>query len=233
MRPCSDNEVEDLFNELSPMYDFFNDIFSFGLHRLWKRQLLLLLRPALGEHWIDLCCGTGDLTLSIARLIGPEGKVCGIDSAEKTLLIAKKKADKEPDLSITWINEDILNTTLSPKLFDGAVMAYGLRNIVDPLAGLKLIKRLLKPGARAGVLDFACHPRGTINEWFQKIYLNRIVIPVSSTFSLGEHYEYLQKSLKVFPDGNAQKELAIQAGFSDATYHYLAAGQMGILLLKC
>ena len=233
MRPFSDNEVEDLFNDISPRYDLFNDIFSFGLHRLWKKQLLAYLTPVLGEHWIDLCCGTGDLTLSIARLIRPDGKVFGIDSAEKTLLIAKKRADKEPGLHINWIHEDILKTTLSPKLFDGAVMAYGLRNIADPLAGLKSIRRLLKTNARAGILDFAHHPKGTIKEWFQKTYLRRIVIPITSNFSLREHYAYLEESLKVFPDGNVQKELAIHAGFSKATYHYLAGGQMGILLLKC
>tara|TARA_Y100001968_G_scaffold311105_1_gene332808 strand:+ start:18101 stop:18802 length:702 start_codon:yes stop_codon:yes gene_type:complete len=233
MRPFSDNEVEDLFNDLSARYDLFNDIFSFGLHRLWKKQLLDYLKPKSGEHWIDFCCGTGDLTLSIGRLVGPEGKVFGIDSAEKTILIAKKKAGKGSSLPITWINEDIVTTTLSPNLFDGAVMAYGLRNIVDPLIGLKSIRRLLRKDARAGVLDFARPPRGTINEWFQKIYLSKIVIPVTSNFALREHFEYLADSLKFFPDGNVQKELAIQAGFSEAAYHYLAGGQMGILLLKC
>tara|TARA_Y100001968_G_C19396742_1_gene738771 strand:- start:336 stop:1037 length:702 start_codon:yes stop_codon:yes gene_type:complete len=232
MRPLSDNQVAKLFNEVSANYDLLNDVLSFGLHRYWKKKLLSLLNPSSGEMWIDLCCGTGDLSLLIARMIAPEGKVYAIDSAEKILLIAKKRAAKEPYLPITWLNEDVLSTTLSPKTFDGAIMAYGLRNLSDPFSGLKSIRRLLKKGARAGILDFASHQNGTINKWFQKIYLSKVVVPIASTLSLGEHYAYIEESLKFFPNGTSQKELAIEAGFVDADYHYLAGGQMGILLLK-
>ena len=89
MKSFEPDKVKNLFNELSPYYDFLNDFFSFGLHRLWKKKLLTLLNPIKGENWIDLCCGTGDLTISIANLISPMGKVVGIDCAEETLLLAK------------------------------------------------------------------------------------------------------------------------------------------------
>ena len=80
--------VKDLFNALSSKYDLFNDLFSFGLHRFWKSQLIGFLKPSIGENWIDLCCGTGDLTLCLARNIRPGGKVFGIDSASEALSLA-------------------------------------------------------------------------------------------------------------------------------------------------
>ena len=61
MKPGNTKSIEEMFNVISPKYDFLNDIFSFGLHRFWKRRLLDILNPNFGEKWIDLCCGTGDM----------------------------------------------------------------------------------------------------------------------------------------------------------------------------
>ena len=93
MRPRDPKAIEELFDSVSYRYDFLNDLFSLGLHRLWKRKLLKLLEPLTGETWIDLCCGTGDLTLSIARLVGPSGSVLGLDFSSSQIFIAKKRSD--------------------------------------------------------------------------------------------------------------------------------------------
>tara|TARA_Y100001968_G_scaffold292816_2_gene298318 strand:- start:7130 stop:7831 length:702 start_codon:yes stop_codon:yes gene_type:complete len=232
MKPFEPGEVKNLFNELSPYYDLLNDLFSFGLHRLWKRKLLSVLKPINGEDWVDLCCGTGDITISIANRVNPEGKVVGIDCAEETLLLAKNKALNKPWLEIEWIKKDIFDENLDFTPFDGAVMAYGLRNLADPLIGLEKMRSFLKPGGRAGVLDFNKLSRDSIGEWFQRNYLKKVVIPISARFELEEHFIYLAESLRKFPAGNIQKELAIKAGFLDAKYLEIAGGQMGILFLK-
>jgi len=227
-----ERKVENLFNELSQRYDLLNDLLSFGLHRVWKKKLLSFVRPIPGERWIDLCCGTGDLTLGLARLVKPDGEVFGVDYAKKTLLIARERALKEPWLSINWMENDIAQLDLGSECFDGAVMSYGLRNLDDPFIGLQVIYDLLKPNARAGILDFRVHKKKTFSSWFQKNYLRKIVIPIASKFSLSKHYEYLEESLKSFPDGPTQKELAKKVGFNQASYYLLAGGQMGILLLE-
>ena len=147
-----------------------NDVMSLGLHRIWKRQLLVWLRPNSGENWLDLCCGTGDLALGLARRVSSEGKVFGLDSAEKTLFIAKKRAMNEKSLSINWLKADALKTGLPPKYFDGVVMAYGLRNLADPFEGLKEIHRVLRPGAKAGLLDFNHIQNAHLQASFQKAY---------------------------------------------------------------
>ena len=75
VKPGDSEAVEQLFNDVAPRYDRLNDLLSLGLHRQWKRQLLAWLRPATGERWLDLCCGTGDLSLALARTVRPGGAV--------------------------------------------------------------------------------------------------------------------------------------------------------------
>ena len=225
-------EVQDLFDQLSARYDLLNDLFSFGMHRLWKKKLLKVLRPSQGEKWLDLCCGTGDLTIALANLVVPNGKVVGIDSARNTLLIAKKKVAKQPGLSIEWVNKDLFDEDLEFRNYDGVVMAYGLRNLIDPLSGLKLIRKFLKPEGRAGILDFNPMFDNSFKAWFQKVYLRKFVIPVASALGFNEHFSYLEKSLRIFPDGKSQESLARNAGFQKASHFSIAGGQMGILLLK-
>ncbi len=224
--------VRRLFNSTSSKYDLLNDLLSFGLHRVWKKQTLKWLNPRPGEYWLDLCCGTGDMAISLAKLLGPEGKVLGIDNAENTLNIARKRTVSRKNMSILWLEGDVINTKLVPKSFDGAVMAYGLRNLYDPKAGLYEIYRLLKPGSKVGILDFNRMVKGSIGESFQKFYLRKVVVPVASLFGLSDHYAYIEKSLRTFPEGKEQESLALEVGFAQATYKKLAWGQMGVLLLK-
>ena len=232
MRPGDPQAVRNLFDDVAPIYDHLNDLLSFGLHRFWKRQLLSWLSPRPGEKWLDLCCGTGDLAMLLARKVYPNGMVLGLDSASKPLVLARKRSSKEPRLSVSWVQCDVMNSGLDLHCFDGVVMSYGLRNIPDPKAGLKEIKRVLKPGSRAGILDFNKLPITSRRASFQKFYLRRIVVPIAAQFGLREHYIYLEESLKKFPEGSLQVLMAKEVGFSQANHKSLAAGLMGALLLK-
>ena len=111
-------------------------------------------------------------------------------------------------------------------------MAYGLRNLCDPGAGLKEMRRLLKPGGRAAVLDFNRLDPEQAAGRFQRLYLRRLVVPVAAAYGLHDHYAYLEESLRSFPNGQVQERLALDAGFSTARHRELMAGQMGALLLQ-
>ena len=232
MKPGDSDAVEKLFNDVAHNYDHLNDWLSLGLHRVWKRQLLLWLAPMPGENWLDLCCGTGDLALLFAREVCPGGFVVGIDSAVEPLCLARQRSLKESQLSISWIKGDALNTGLPSDSFDGVVMAYGLRNLSDLEAGFKELHRVLKPGARAGILDFNKMRDEFIGARFQKFYLRNIAVPIAAKFGLNDHYVYLEKSLKLFPQGHEQEHLARAAGFLEAKHRLLGFGQMGALLLR-
>ena len=127
---------------------------------------------------------------------------------------------------------DALETGLPSNELDGVVMAYGLRNLSDPESGLKEIHRLLKPGARAGLLDFNRAPDSSLLTSFQRFYLRLIVVPIASLLGFHDQYAYLEKSLKHFPEGKILAELALRNGFVTAEYRLLAGGLMGALLLK-
>ena len=92
MKPGNTKAIKEMFNSISSRYDFLNDIFSFGLHRLWKKKLLNILNPNFGERWIDLCCGTGDMSILLARYMESSKNIIGIDSASEALLVARARS---------------------------------------------------------------------------------------------------------------------------------------------
>jgi demethylmenaquinone methyltransferase/2-methoxy-6-polyprenyl-1,4-benzoquinol methylase len=224
-------QISDLFDAIAPRYDQLNDLLSLGLHRLWKRQALVWLRPRSGQRLLDLCCGTGDLALVLATRIRPGGLVLGLDAAAAPLAIARRRAARQPWLPLQWHQGDALATGLADGWADGAVMAYGLRNLADPAAGLVELRRLLRPGGRAVVLDFNRPDPASAPAAFQRFYLRRLVVPAARAVGLPEQYAYLEESLARFPTAPVQEQLARSAGFSLAQHRPLAGGLMGLLEL--
>ena len=234
-KPGDPAAVEALFDQIAPRYDLLNDLLSLGLHRVWKRQAVAWLQPRPGQKLLDLCCGTGDLALVLAPKVRPGGAVVGIDAAGAPLQVAAGRSARQSWLNIHWQQGDALATGLPAASFDGAVMAYGLRNLADPGLGLRELRRLLKPGGRAAVLDFnrpdPARPGAELTASFQRFYLRRLVVPAAERFGARENYAYLEASLETFPTGAAQQHLAEVAGFSHGQHRLLAGGQMGLLEL--
>ena len=214
IQPGDPEQVRDLFDRIAPAYDTLNDLLSLGLHRLWKRQAMAWLAPRPGQRLLDLCCGTGDLALVLAEKVRPGGLVLGIDAAAAPLVRARERAARQPWLPLEFCQGDAAATGLADGWADAAVMAYGLRNLPDPAAGLQELRRLLRPGGRAAVLDF-----------------NRPADAQGGTAGLEDQYAYLERSLARFPTGSEQEALAAAAGFARARHRLLAGGQMGLLEL--
>ena len=226
------NYIRKIFNKVSYKYDFFNNFFSLGLHFLWKRKLISLLKPKNGEVWADLCCGTGDMTLLLNQLITPNGKVFGIDISEELLKIAQKKSQNLENTVIHWKTKNIFDLDTKLMRFDGICMSYGLRNLKNVENGIQKVFLLLKDNGRAGFLDFNHSKENSLSSIFQKLYLRFIVVPISSLFSLKEEYSYIENSIKTFPKGAELIYLAKKIGFKKVNYITLFGGQMGILILK-
>jgi demethylmenaquinone methyltransferase/2-methoxy-6-polyprenyl-1,4-benzoquinol methylase len=232
IQPGDPEQVRDLFDRIAPAYDNLNDLLSLGLHRLWKRQAMAWLDPRPGQRLLDLCCGTGDLALVLAEKVRPGGLVLGIDAAAAPLERARERARRQPWLPVEFRQGDASATELAAGWADAAVMAYGLRNLSDPAAGLQELRRLLRSGGRAAVLDFnrpADHQGATAV--VQRFYLRQLVVPLARRAGLEAQYAYLERSLERFPTGSEQEALAAGAGFTQARHRLLAGGQMGLLQL--
>ena len=227
--PGDPEAVRTLFEDAAPRYDQLNDLLSLGLHRLWKRQAIAWVNPQPGQRCLDLCCGTGDLALLLAARVRPGGLVLGLDAAAAPLQLASQRAGRQPWLPVQWQQADALDTGLPAGWADGAVMAYGLRNLADPEAGLAELRRVLRSGARAAVLDF--NRPEALAARFQRAYLQQVVVPAAKRFGLEEHYAYLETSLARFASGPQQQQLARQAGFASVRHRPLAGGLMGLLEL--
>jgi ubiquinone/menaquinone biosynthesis methyltransferase len=226
----SSTEIQELFNRIAPVYDRLNQCLSFGQHRIWKLMAVTWSEPHQGDIALDLCCGSGDLAHLLAKQVGINGKVYGVDFAGAQLAIASDKAKQNlPNHSLEWIEADVLNLPFPDNYFDCATMGYGLRNVVDIKASLHELHRVLKPNAKAAILDFH-RPYEPFWRNFQQVYLDYLVVPLAEYMGLKAEYTYINPSLERFPQGTEQVELA--KAFQQATHYSLAEGMMGVLVVQ-
>lgn len=225
-------QVRGIFNRIAPVYDQLNDRLSLGLHRVWKEMTVKWSGAKPGETCIDLCCGSGDLTLRLARQVGSQGHVYGVDFSCNLLDVAKTRNENiYPAPNITWLEADVLNLPFADNFFDAATMGYGLRNVTDIPQALKEIYRVLKPGAKAAILDFH-RPDSSVMRQFQQWYLDNFVVPTATEMGLKDEYAYISPSLDKFPIGREQIAIAHQVGFVSCTHYPIANDMMGVLVIK-
>ncbi len=224
-------EIKEIFDRIAPIYDRLNNWLSLGQHRIWKLMTVKWSEPKLGDAALDVCCGSGDLALMLAKQVGVNGRVIGLDFASQQLAIARQRQMLYyPPLSIDWVEGDALELPFEDNYFDCATMGYGLRNVTNIPLCLRELHRVLKPGAKVAILDFN-RPESPWIGVFQQWYLQNIVVPTARHFEMTEEYAYIAPSLERFPTGTEQVKLASQAGFARATHYALAGGMMGVLAL--
>ncbi|MGK7934674.1 MAG: bifunctional demethylmenaquinone methyltransferase/2-methoxy-6-polyprenyl-1,4-benzoquinol methylase UbiE [Xenococcaceae cyanobacterium] len=228
----SATEIKVIFDRIAPVYDDLNNWLSLGQHHIWKLMAVKWSNPQTGDTALDICCGSGDLTMMLAKQVGREAKVIGLDFAVEQLAIARQKqAQKCPHLSISWVEGDALDLPFDNDYFDCATMGYGLRNVTDISLALQELHRVLKPNSQAAILDFH-RPSQPYLRSFQQWYLANVVVPGAKKLNMTEEYAYISPSLDRFPTGDEQVKLAQQTGFTSAIHYPLAGGMMGVLVLR-
>jgi len=218
--------VSALFATVARRYDLINDVQSFGLHRIWKRRLLNLARAHPGERALDLCCGTGDIALALAK---QGAEVVGLDFSEPMLQVALEKLKKQsPKAKVEFIRGDAQQIPFPENTFDVLTIGYGLRNLADLEAGLRDMLRVTKPGGRLLVLEFG-KPDNSIWRTIYFGYL-KFFLPIFGKLFCGNSaaYAYILESLKHYPAQKTVAEKMSELGWQNVKIINLIGGIMSI-----
>jgi demethylmenaquinone methyltransferase/2-methoxy-6-polyprenyl-1,4-benzoquinol methylase len=215
--------VRRIFSEIAPRYDLLNHLLSLNVDKAWRRRALeaLAWRRAPAGTYVDLCAGTLDVGAQLSRQKGFEGFVVGADFAEPMLRAGLGKA---PGDVLSPVVADALQLPLRDDTADGAIVAFGIRNLANLNDGLREVLRVLRPGSRFVILEFTT-PRSSAVRALYHLYFHRILPLVGGAVS-GHRtaYRYLPESVAHFPE---EQELAARmekAGFRNVGWRTLSFG---------
>jgi len=215
--------VRAMFSDIAPRYDLLNHLLSLNVDRRWRRRAIRALgwERAPAGRYLDLCAGTLDVAAELSVRRGFTGSVIGADFAEPMLRAGQGKG--RPG-AIQPVAADALALPLSAGSCDGAIVAFGVRNLADLDAGLREVRRVLRPGARFVILEFST-PRFALVRGAYHLYFHRLLPRVGGWISGNRAaYTYLPQSVANFP---SQSELARRmeaAGFRDVRWETLTLG---------
>ena len=215
--------VREMFGAIAPRYDLLNHLLSLNIDRAWRRKAVDRLgwerRPA--GTYLDACAGTLDLAAELARRSGFAGTVVGADFAEPML---RRGVAKPSTGAIRAAVADTLLLPFRDGTFDGAMVGFGMRNLDDLGAGLRELRRVLRPGARLVVLDFSTPPGAGLRALYL-FYFHR-VLPLIGRVVSGHPtaYAYLPASVELFPAPEAVRRHMAEAGLGDCSYRLLTGG---------
>ena len=207
-----------------------NTLMSFGLDRGWRRKAVRTVGAQPGMNIIDVCCGTGQLSLEIATKVGNNGHVTGLDFSQNMLEKARENiSDSTYQSTIELIQGDAMNLPFGDNSFDGATVGWGLRNLPDLNKGISELVRVVKPGGMVVSLDMA-KPTLPVFKQGYWLYFEKLV-PLMGKIWAGKAkaYQYLHESAREFP---AQQELAQrfkEAGLVETRYENLAGGVVALV----
>jgi len=205
--------VRTMFDRIAPVYDAMNRVMTAGLDRRWRRITAeTVVRP--GDDVLDAACGTGDLAIADARA---GGTVTGLDFSGRMLERARRKAPQ-----LEWVQGDALALPFADGSFDAATVGFGVRNLDDLEAGLRELRRVLRPGGRLGVLEIT-RPRGPLRV-FYSLWFDRIVPLLGKVLPGGAAYTYLPASVRRFPGPDELKALLERVGFGEIEVRLFAGG---------
>ncbi|MGK2906385.1 MAG: bifunctional demethylmenaquinone methyltransferase/2-methoxy-6-polyprenyl-1,4-benzoquinol methylase UbiE [Desulfuromonadales bacterium] len=216
--------IRDMFDRIAPRYDLLNRVLSLGIDRRWRRFAVRQLVVPKNGRVLDIATGTGDVALEISRQTDASVKIVGSDFTQGMLVLGRDKISASLYRDrIVLVNAPCEAMPHPDGIFDGITIAFGIRNVVDRQQGLCEMARVLKPGGRAVILEFAS-PRNRCFRAAYYFYFLRVLPWLGGLISQRSAYQYLPDSVLEFPDRETFKGMMEQAGFSDVRVHDLTVG---------
>jgi len=228
--------VERMFAAIAPWYDFNNRVLSLGLDQRWRKVAVDMaeLRPS--DRVADVACGTGDLTLAFTRRLAGLGHepagVVGLDFTFAMLPLARGKSPTHGGRAPGYAAADAMRLPLPDASVDVVSIAFGIRNVADPAAALAEFHRVLRPGGRAVILEFAT-PRQPAVRLGNALYCNHVLPRLATLISRDRSgaYHYLPKSIATFEQPEQLAELGRSVGFVEPAIRRLTVGTAAVTRL--
>jgi demethylmenaquinone methyltransferase/2-methoxy-6-polyprenyl-1,4-benzoquinol methylase len=219
-----------MFNNIAHRYDFMNRLLTFRTDVRWRRKAVKLMKSFAHSQILDVATGTGDFAIELARL-SPK-KIIGIDIAETMLEVGRKKIEKKhlsPLIELTEGDSEALS--FADNTFDIVSSAFGVRNFENLEKGLSEMLRVLKPGGRILILE-ASNPENMPFKGLYKLFMTKICPAIGGLFSENKAYDYLNRSVEVFPTGKTFTGILSKVGFTDGEFYPLSFGVATIYIAK-
>ncbi len=212
-----------MFDRIARRYDLLNTVLSAGSDARWRRRTAGAVVQGPGDSVLDIACGSGKLAVAVQRR-ATAGLVVGLDFSSGMLEVARRSA---PGPGYT--RGDGLALPFPDDSFDGATIAFGLRNLADPLQGLREMRRVVRPGGRMAVLEFVRPGTSPVGRLY-RLYLRRALPLVGGWISSERQaYRYLSDTVDTYRTPPQLVELAGAAGWSEVSLRLLTLGTVGLL----
>jgi demethylmenaquinone methyltransferase/2-methoxy-6-polyprenyl-1,4-benzoquinol methylase len=215
--------VREMFSAIAPRYDLLNHLLSLNIDRSWRRRAVDRLRWESGSDgcYLDVCAGTFDLAIELARRPHFAGHVIAVDFSQAMLRNGMHKIARQ---AVVPVCADALSLPAASGSFDGAMVAFGVRNLADIDAGLRELKRVLRPGARLVILDFAMPERRPL-KWLYRFYFTRVLPFAGRVISKHSYaYTYLPESVLQFAEPDELGALISAAGYGEVGWRLMTGG---------
>ena len=218
-------KIQAMFDEIAPSYDRLNHLMSLNVDKLWRRHALKEIVDGTPQQILDVACGTGDSTISIAAAAGAGSRVTGVDISEGMMaLVMEKAAHEGVHDRIRLQVADGENLPFPEAAFHRVTCAFGIRNFEHKELGLKEFHRVLKPGGKAVILELSV-PQNRLVRWCYDLYFMHILPWIGGRISGNrEAYRYLPASVHAFPAPEVFLRMMQAAGFDAVRHRSLSLG---------
>jgi demethylmenaquinone methyltransferase/2-methoxy-6-polyprenyl-1,4-benzoquinol methylase len=204
--------VRDMFDAIAPTYDLLNTLLSFRIHYYWRWVAGRLTELKKGDSTIDICCGTGDFSVELKRIVGKKGRVAAVDFSQGMLDQGAKKFAK---WKIESSQADALNLPFPDGEFDASTMGFGVRNVSDPGKAIAEMARVVRPGGKVIVLEFS-RPRNPVFAVLYEFYSKNLMPRIGALLSgRRDAYSYLPESVRLWISREQMTKLFKEAGLQN------------------